>query len=222
MQLPPWKTVSWTNCRIEKPSLKKIWSEFQPIREHDSTGDLLDIMRGVLKKHLASNTTNVFGKIVRWGYPRQFWTSNDSISRIWLAKQFKISEQVIVKARYYLCLGGSWYSVGCAFNGSEDYPIRHLTTHIWGVNSGNDPRSSNICKDWFSLTVLVPLSLSPPGPPLGACVEEIMVCHVIKYWNRALALSSHDENSSCWCGNHWEQEIKLLLFITCGKGKRKR
>ncbi|CAA2996776.1 Hypothetical predicted protein [Olea europaea subsp. europaea] len=82
MQLPPWKTVSWTNCRIEKPSLKKIWSEFQPIREHDSTGDLLDIMRGVLKKDLASDTTNVFGKIVRWGYPRQFWTSNDSISRI--------------------------------------------------------------------------------------------------------------------------------------------
>ncbi|CAI9768740.1 unnamed protein product [Fraxinus pennsylvanica] len=57
-QLPPWKAVSWTNISIEQPSLEKIWSEFQTIREHECTGDLLDIICGVLKKDLARDTIN--------------------------------------------------------------------------------------------------------------------------------------------------------------------
>ncbi|KAL2540632.1 hypothetical protein Adt_01610 [Abeliophyllum distichum] len=58
MQLPPWKALSWTNCSIEKPSIEKIWSEFQTIRERESTDDLLDTVCGVLKKDLARDAIN--------------------------------------------------------------------------------------------------------------------------------------------------------------------
>ncbi|KAL0435673.1 UNVERIFIED_CONTAM: hypothetical protein Sradi_0275200 [Sesamum radiatum] len=49
-QLPPWKAVY---CNTTKPSLDKVWSEFQRIREHETGDDLFETICGVLKKDLA-------------------------------------------------------------------------------------------------------------------------------------------------------------------------
>ncbi|CAL5357712.1 unnamed protein product [Camellia sinensis] len=40
-EMPPWKVLSRSNSSIEKPSLHQVWSEFQRIREHDTTEDLV-------------------------------------------------------------------------------------------------------------------------------------------------------------------------------------
>lgn len=55
-RLPPWKVVSWSNHDdITEPSLDKVWSEFQRMREQDTAEDLFDTICGVLKKDLAGD-----------------------------------------------------------------------------------------------------------------------------------------------------------------------
>ncbi|KAK4441636.1 protein LONGIFOLIA 1 [Sesamum alatum] len=54
--LPPWKAVD-----ITKPSLDKVWSEFQRIRERDSAEDLFEIICGVLRKDLAGDAITGWG-----------------------------------------------------------------------------------------------------------------------------------------------------------------
>lgn len=57
--MPPWKAK---NSHTANPSLPQIWSEFQRIRERDTSEDLFGIVCGVLKKDLAvDNTTNGWG-----------------------------------------------------------------------------------------------------------------------------------------------------------------
>ncbi|CAL5432975.1 unnamed protein product [Camellia sinensis] len=46
-EMPPWKVLSRSNSSIEKPSLHQVWSEFQRIRERDTTEDLFDIVCSV-------------------------------------------------------------------------------------------------------------------------------------------------------------------------------
>ncbi|KAJ8899393.1 hypothetical protein K2173_018367 [Erythroxylum novogranatense] len=62
-QLPPWKTGSWVNFSCGPISLQEIWSEFQRIRERDSSDDLFEVICGVLKKDLAAAGDAVNG----WG-----------------------------------------------------------------------------------------------------------------------------------------------------------
>ncbi|GMJ09095.1 hypothetical protein HRI_004578700 [Hibiscus trionum] len=57
-QLPPWKLVSFTNSGPGETSLRQIWSEFQKIRERDSSDDLLEVICGVLRKDLAEDAIN--------------------------------------------------------------------------------------------------------------------------------------------------------------------
>ncbi|KAK4382395.1 protein LONGIFOLIA 1 [Sesamum angolense] len=54
--LPPWKVVD-----ITKPSLDKVWLEFQRIRERDGAEDLFETVCGVLRKDLAGDA------IMGWG-----------------------------------------------------------------------------------------------------------------------------------------------------------
>ncbi|KAE8667000.1 hypothetical protein F3Y22_tig00112471pilonHSYRG00140 [Hibiscus syriacus] len=54
-QLPPWKLNSWTG---HGTSLQQIWSEFQKIRDRDSSDDLFEIICGVLRKDLAGDAVN--------------------------------------------------------------------------------------------------------------------------------------------------------------------
>ncbi|XP_039064184.1 protein LONGIFOLIA 1-like isoform X1 [Hibiscus syriacus] len=54
-QLPPWKLNSWTG---HTTSLQQIWSEFQKIRDRDSSDDLFEIICGVLRKDLAGDAVN--------------------------------------------------------------------------------------------------------------------------------------------------------------------
>ncbi|KAL0458197.1 UNVERIFIED_CONTAM: protein LONGIFOLIA 1 [Sesamum latifolium] len=54
--LPPWKAVD-----ITKPSLDKVWLEFQRIRERDSAEDLFETVCGVLKKDLAGDAITGWG-----------------------------------------------------------------------------------------------------------------------------------------------------------------
>ncbi|KAK6141585.1 hypothetical protein DH2020_024686 [Rehmannia glutinosa] len=51
-RLPPWKI---------KPSLNSVWSEFQRIRECDTTEDLFETVCGVLKKDLAGDVVTGWG-----------------------------------------------------------------------------------------------------------------------------------------------------------------
>ncbi|KAF2314822.1 hypothetical protein GH714_036801 [Hevea brasiliensis] len=61
-QLPPWKTISWTNSAGGQASLQQIWSEFQRIRESfDASDDLLEVICGLLKKDLAGDAVNGWG-----------------------------------------------------------------------------------------------------------------------------------------------------------------
>ncbi|KAL3827998.1 hypothetical protein ACJIZ3_016800 [Penstemon smallii] len=60
-RLPPWKVVHWTNNDITKPSLDKVWSEFQRIREQEVGEDLFEIVCGVLKKDLDGDVINGWG-----------------------------------------------------------------------------------------------------------------------------------------------------------------
>lgn len=54
-QLPPWKLISCTNSWAGQTSLQQIWSEFQKIRERDSSDDLFEVICGVLRKDLAGD-----------------------------------------------------------------------------------------------------------------------------------------------------------------------
>ncbi|KAL0419835.1 UNVERIFIED_CONTAM: protein LONGIFOLIA 1 [Sesamum radiatum] len=58
-QLPPWKVVY---CNITEPSLDKVWSEFQRIREHETGDDLFETICGVLKKDLARDAVTGWGE----------------------------------------------------------------------------------------------------------------------------------------------------------------
>ncbi|GLU03589.1 hypothetical protein SLE2022_207790 [Rubroshorea leprosula] len=53
-QLPPWKVISWTNLNPGQTSLQQVWSEFQKIRERDTSEDLFEVICTVLKKDLAA------------------------------------------------------------------------------------------------------------------------------------------------------------------------
>lgn len=58
-QLPPWKLVTLTNSGSGETSLEQIWSEFQNIRERDSSDDdLFEVICGVLRKDLAGDAIN--------------------------------------------------------------------------------------------------------------------------------------------------------------------
>lgn len=53
-RLPPWKNVSWTTDNdVTRPSLDKVWLEFQRIRDRGDAEDMYDIVCGVLKKDFA-------------------------------------------------------------------------------------------------------------------------------------------------------------------------
>ncbi|KAK4418326.1 protein LONGIFOLIA 1 [Sesamum alatum] len=54
-RLPPWKVVY---C---KPSLDKVWSEFERIREHERGDDLFETVCGVLKKDLDRDAVTGWG-----------------------------------------------------------------------------------------------------------------------------------------------------------------
>ncbi|XWS36353.1 hypothetical protein CRYUN_Cryun20dG0077900 [Craigia yunnanensis] len=60
-QLQPWKLISCTNSGAEQTSLQQIWSEFQKIRERDSSDDLFEIICGLLRKDLAGDAINGWG-----------------------------------------------------------------------------------------------------------------------------------------------------------------
>ncbi|KAK8711612.1 hypothetical protein V6N13_146888 [Hibiscus sabdariffa] len=57
-QLPPWKLISLTDSGSGVTSLRRIWFEFQKIRERDSSDDLLEVICGVLRKDLADDAVN--------------------------------------------------------------------------------------------------------------------------------------------------------------------
>ncbi|GMI66492.1 hypothetical protein HRI_000318500 [Hibiscus trionum] len=57
-QLPSWKLISVTNSGSGEASLQQIWSEFQKIRERDTSDDLLEDICGVLRKDLAEDAFN--------------------------------------------------------------------------------------------------------------------------------------------------------------------
>ncbi|KAK3193666.1 hypothetical protein Dsin_024976 [Dipteronia sinensis] len=57
-QLPPWKLTSSTNSNSGLASLNQIWSEFQKIRERDTSEDLFNAICSVLKKDLAGDSIN--------------------------------------------------------------------------------------------------------------------------------------------------------------------
>ncbi|GLT42412.1 hypothetical protein SLA2020_164130 [Shorea laevis] len=60
-QLPPWKVISWTNSSGGQTSLQQVWSEFQKIRERDTSENLFEIICGVLKKDLAGDAIDGWG-----------------------------------------------------------------------------------------------------------------------------------------------------------------
>ncbi|TXG63734.1 hypothetical protein EZV62_010728 [Acer yangbiense] len=57
-QLPPWKLTSCANSNSGHASLNQIWSEFQKIRERDTSEDLFNAICSVLKKDLAGDAIN--------------------------------------------------------------------------------------------------------------------------------------------------------------------
>ncbi|KAK8654254.1 hypothetical protein V6N13_128225 [Hibiscus sabdariffa] len=58
---PAWKLIDATNSRLGRTSLQQIWSEFQKIRERDSSDDLFEDICGVLRKDLAGDAVNGWG-----------------------------------------------------------------------------------------------------------------------------------------------------------------
>lgn len=56
--LPPWKSVLISNSASGRPSLDQIWSEYQKIREHGPSVDLMEVICRVLKKDLAGDSMN--------------------------------------------------------------------------------------------------------------------------------------------------------------------
>ncbi|XP_022759741.1 protein LONGIFOLIA 1-like [Durio zibethinus] len=60
-QLPTWKVISCTKSGSGQTSLQQIWSEFQKIRERDSSDDLFEVICGVLRKDLAGDAMNGWG-----------------------------------------------------------------------------------------------------------------------------------------------------------------
>ncbi|CAO2826516.1 unnamed protein product [Amaranthus hypochondriacus] len=56
--LPPWKSVLISNSTSGRPSLDHIWSEFQKIREHGPSVDLMEVICRELKKDLAGDSIN--------------------------------------------------------------------------------------------------------------------------------------------------------------------
>ncbi|XP_030475581.1 protein LONGIFOLIA 1 [Syzygium oleosum] len=53
-----WKSLSVVSSALENPSLQQIWSEYQRIRERDTSDDLLEVICGVLRKDLAGDAIN--------------------------------------------------------------------------------------------------------------------------------------------------------------------
>ncbi|GLU07617.1 hypothetical protein SLE2022_245690 [Rubroshorea leprosula] len=60
-QLPPWKVISWTNSSGGQTSLQQVWSEFQKIRERDTSENLFEVICGVLKKDFAGDAIDGWG-----------------------------------------------------------------------------------------------------------------------------------------------------------------
>ncbi|XP_039042980.1 protein LONGIFOLIA 2-like isoform X2 [Hibiscus syriacus] len=60
-RLPAWKLIDSTNSGPGETSLRQIWSEFQKIRERDSSDDLFEVICGVLRKDLAVDSINGWG-----------------------------------------------------------------------------------------------------------------------------------------------------------------
>nr|GLL44425.1 protein LONGIFOLIA 1-like [Ipomoea trifida] len=60
-QLPPWKVYSCSNSITAQPSVQKVLSEFQRIREQEISDNLFEIICGTLKKDLAQDAVNGWG-----------------------------------------------------------------------------------------------------------------------------------------------------------------
>ncbi|KAL6500536.1 hypothetical protein OROHE_025902 [Orobanche hederae] len=60
-RLPPWKVVSSANYDVTKPSLRRVWSEFERIKERDNAEDMFRTICSVLKKDLAGDGINGWG-----------------------------------------------------------------------------------------------------------------------------------------------------------------
>ncbi|KAL4376833.1 hypothetical protein GQ457_02G003460 [Hibiscus cannabinus] len=61
-RLPAWKLVDSTNSGPGQTSLQQIWSEFQKIRQRESSDDdLFEVICGVLRKDLAGDAVNGWG-----------------------------------------------------------------------------------------------------------------------------------------------------------------
>ncbi|XP_039031234.1 protein LONGIFOLIA 1-like isoform X2 [Hibiscus syriacus] len=59
--LPAWKLIDPTKSGSGQTSLQQIWSEFQNIRERDSSDDVFEDICGVLRKDLAGDAINGWG-----------------------------------------------------------------------------------------------------------------------------------------------------------------
>ncbi|KAI3421422.1 uncharacterized protein J3R85_012349 [Psidium guajava] len=53
-----WKSLSIASSALENLSLQQVWSEYQRIRERDTSDDLLEVICGVLRKDLAGDAVN--------------------------------------------------------------------------------------------------------------------------------------------------------------------
>ncbi|XP_074336137.1 protein LONGIFOLIA 1-like isoform X2 [Apium graveolens] len=58
---PPWKAFTNKNRNTSQLLVQHIWSEFQRIREQESSDDLFEVICGVLKKDLAGDAINGWG-----------------------------------------------------------------------------------------------------------------------------------------------------------------
>lgn len=75
--LPPWKAFTTKNWNTSQLLVRQIWSEFQRIREQESSDDLFEVICGVLKKDLAGDAIN------RWGdYPSEMSEAVLDIERL--------------------------------------------------------------------------------------------------------------------------------------------
>lgn len=56
--LPPWKAFAIKKWNTSQLLVQQIWSEFQRIKEQESSDDLFEVICGVLKKDLAGEAIN--------------------------------------------------------------------------------------------------------------------------------------------------------------------
>ncbi|XP_048137167.1 protein LONGIFOLIA 1 [Rhodamnia argentea] len=72
-----WKSLSDASSALENPSLQQIWSEYQRIRERDTSDDLLEVICGTLRKDLAGDAVNGWD-----GYPVEMSEAAVDVERL--------------------------------------------------------------------------------------------------------------------------------------------